>query len=108
MSVNAYGVLPEWGVALVARTLPWIELGVGILLLIGYQLKYVAAAATGLLAFFFALMLRAYFKGQGIDCGCFGLGEKLGVRTLIRDGALVAAALAVTLCAFFPRGKGAT
>ena len=108
MSVHAYEVLPEWGVTLVARTLPWIELAVGTLLLIGYQLKYTSAAATALLAFFFALMLRSYLKGLGIDCGCFGLGEKLSVWTLIRDGALVAAALALTLGSFFSNRKSAT
>src|SRR5713226_9060971 len=105
MSVNSYQVLPEWGVTLVARTLPWLELAVGALLLTGYQLRWVAAAAAALLAFFFSLMLRSYFQGQGIDCGCFGFGEKLGVRTLVRDGGLVVLALALTGLAFRTRHK---
>ncbi len=40
-------------------------------------------------------MLVSYFRGAGIDCGCFGVGEALTARTLIRDGSLLAAALAL-------------
>ena len=40
MSIDAYQLLPEWGVLAVARTLPWFELVVGILLLVGYKLRW--------------------------------------------------------------------
>jgi hypothetical protein len=48
-------------------------------------------------------MVRAHFKGLGIDCGCFGFGEKLGPRTLVRDGLLVLLSLAVAAAAFLKR-----
>jgi hypothetical protein len=35
-----------------------------------------------------------------INCGCFGPGERLGVGTLLRDGSLLALAIAVTVGAF--------
>jgi uncharacterized membrane protein YphA (DoxX/SURF4 family) len=105
MSIDAYQLLPEWAVLAVARSLPWFELLVGILLLIGYQLRYVAAAASGLLAMFFALMLRSYINGQGIDCGCFGLGDAISPRTLLRDGSLLVAALLLTVAAFTRRER---
>ena len=103
MAVNSYQVLPEWGVTLVARALPWIELTLGLLLVAGVGVRYVAAAATAVLLGFFTLMLRAHFKGLGIDCGCFGFGEKLGARTLVRDGLLVALSLVLTVLAFWSR-----
>src|SRR5712692_3423491 len=87
-SVNSYQLLPEWAVVAVARTVPWLELGLGLLLIAGYGLRYAAAGASALLLLFFGVMLRSYFLGLGIDCGCFGLGEKLGVSTLVRDGFL--------------------
>jgi len=99
-SINSYQILPEWAVTLLARTLPWLELLLGLLLVSGYQLRCVAVASSALLLGFFAVMLRSHFKGLGIDCGCFGFGEKLGVRTLVRDGALVAVSLAVSVAAF--------
>lgn len=100
MSVNSYQLLPEWAAVLVARTLPWFELALGVLLIAGLQLRWVAAAASALLVFFLAVMLRAYSKGQGIDCGCFGVGEAMSAKTLARDGMLAAMSVALTVTAF--------
>lgn len=100
MSINSYNLLPEWAVIFVARTLPAFELLLGVLLLLGYQLRYVAAASSALLLFFLAVMVRSYFKGQGIDCGCFGVGEALSVKTLARDALLATVSLALTVAGF--------
>ena len=97
MSIDSYQILPEWAVLALGRTLPWLELLVGLLLLTGFALGYVAAGATALLAAFFAMMLRAFVKGMGIDCGCFGLGEAISATTLLRDGLLLAGSLGLTL-----------
>ena len=99
MSIDAYQLLPEWAVLTLARTIPWLELLLGILLAAGYGLRYAAGAATVLLGFFFAVMLQAYVKGLGIDCGCFGLGEKISPFTLSRDGLLVALSFALSILA---------
>jgi hypothetical protein len=40
-------------------------------------------------------MVVSYFRGAGIDCGCFGVGEPLSAKTLLRDGVLLAAAIAL-------------
>lgn len=103
-SIDSYHLLPEQGVTLLARILPWVELALGVLLVTGYKFRWAAAAASTLLAVFFAVMLRAHLQGLGIDCGCFGLGEKLGPRTLVRDGFLVAVSLALTVVAFLRGG----
>lgn len=100
LSIDAYQLLPDYAVFAVARTLPWLELALGLLLLAGWGLRWVATATALILATFFTLMLRSYGKGLAIDCGCFGVGESLSVKTLIRDGALLAAAIALTVMAF--------
>ena len=100
MAIDSYQLLPPWAVLFLARTIPWLELVLGILLLAGYQLRYVATFASGLLAVFFAVMLRSYLKGLSIDCGCFGVGEALGPGTLARDGALIALSIFVAIFAF--------
>ena len=100
MSVDSYRLLPEWAVLGVAYSLPWLELLVGILLLAGMWVRYVAAVASAILVMFFALMLRSYVQGEGIDCGCFGVGEAISVKTLLRDGSLLAAAVLLTIAAF--------
>ena len=53
----------------------------------------------------FALMVRTYSLGLEINCGCFGPGEQLGKKSLLRDGSLLAFSLAVTICAFLSNPK---
>ena len=97
LSIDSYQMLPEWAVYAVARTLPWFELTLGVLLVAGVWLRYLSVVATTILALFFTVMLVQYFRGVGIDCGCFGVGEALSAKTLLRDGALLAAALALVV-----------
>lgn len=108
LQVDSYQLLPQWAVMAVASTLPWFELALGLALAAGYPRRTAAAVASLLLLGFFGVMLRTYFKGLQINCGCFGPGETLGVKTLVRDGLLLAISLAVTLGAFLsPGGKPA-
>ena len=96
MAIDSYQVLPAWAVELAARSLPWFELLLGVLLIAGVWRGVSAVAASLLLAVFFGLMVRAMAKGMQIDCGCFGPGERLSWMTLVRDGALLASSLFVT------------
>jgi uncharacterized membrane protein YphA (DoxX/SURF4 family) len=105
MSIDSYQVLPLKLVELVARTLPWFELAVGLLLIAGYWLRSAATAITLLLAVFFSLMVRAYATGMEINCGCFGTGDPISWKTLLRDGSMLAAALALTVLAFLRRKR---
>ena len=107
ISINSYQILPEWAAVFLAHTLPWFEMALGLVLLIGVKLRWTAAAAASVLIFFFAAMLRAYFKNMGIDCGCFGFGERLGPLTIARDATLLALAIALAATAFFVRRREA-
>lgn len=100
MSIDAYQLLPEWAVMFVARTLPTFELLLGLALLIGWKLRYTAAAAAGLLGTFFVILVYSYLKGMTIDCGCFGTGDMLSPMTLLRDGVLLSLAVALTCLAW--------
>jgi putative oxidoreductase len=93
LSIDSYQLLPEWAVFALARTIPWLELVLGMTLIAGIWLRYLSIAAAGILAMFFTVMVVSYFRGAGIDCGCFGVGEPLSARTLLRDGALLTAAI---------------
>ena len=103
MSIDSYQLLPQWAVLFVARTLPWMELLLGLLLASGYVLPYAALATSAQLLVFFSVMVRAYIKGLGIDCGCFGVGEALTGWSLARDGSFLAAAIVLTVSAFAAR-----
>ena len=107
MSIDSYRILPLQAVELAAHVIPWLELAVGLLLVAGVWLRISGSIVSLLLLTFFALMLRAYAKGMEINCGCFGPGEIISWKTLLRDGTMVAAALLVTTMAFLDRPKTA-
>lgn len=107
MSIDSYELLPLKWVEFVARTLPWFEATIGVCLIAGIFLRTAAAATSLLLAVFFGLMVRAYAKGMQINCGCFGAGEVISWKTLLRDGSLLAAALALASMSFWRRRKTA-
>lgn len=100
LSIDSYQLLPEWAVYAVARTLPWLELALGVMLIAGVWLRYLSLVAAAILTVFFTILLTSYFRGASIDCGCFGVGEPLSAKTLARDGLLVAAAISLAALAW--------
>jgi uncharacterized membrane protein YphA (DoxX/SURF4 family) len=100
MAIDSYKMLPTSMVQWMARFLPWGELGLGLLLISGYGLRWSGLAATALMAVFIYAMTHAYILKLEIMCGCFGNNEKVGPLTLIRDSSLLVLALAVTIGAF--------
>ena len=107
MNIDSYQVLPLHAVTVVARVLPWLELLVGLLLLPGFWLRTSSSVVSLLLLTFFVLMVRAYAKGMEINCGCFGTGEPISWKTLLRDGSLLAGALTLLCMSFWKRRKAA-
>src|SRR3712207_2834024 len=66
VAVRAYDVLPKAGVALVATVLPWLEIVLGVLLLLGVATRTVAAVGAGLLLVFVAGVTQAWARGLSI------------------------------------------
>ena len=74
MAVRAYEMLPVTVANFLGYSLPWIEIGIGLLLIVG-----AAVAICGLLGAFTMLTFiiaisQAWARGLSIDCGCFGGG----------------------------------
>ncbi len=104
-SISQYNLLPDNWLEPVARILPWFELALGVFLLAGVLTRWAGLLNSLLLGLFFGVMVRSYAAGLKIDCGCFGPGEALGPKTLIRDGSLLALSIGVTVAAFLARKK---
>ncbi len=100
MQVDSYRILPVWGVKFVANTLPFVEIGLGLLLLLGWKLRIWATLITLIMLGFFIAVVRSYAMGLQINCGCFANPEPLTIKTVLRDGALVALAALMTIFAF--------
>jgi uncharacterized membrane protein YphA (DoxX/SURF4 family) len=102
-AVRAYQLLPELAAQIVGAGLPLVEIGVGLLLLVGLGVRVAAAMSALMLAAFVLGIASAWARGLQIDCGCFGSGGTLAAGQsptygleLARDIGLllVAAALA--------------
>ena len=105
LQVGSYQILPPWGVNFVAHTLPFAEIALGLLLIIGWRLRTWAVLSTLLILGLFGAVVRSYAAGMQINCGCFATPEPLTIATVIRDGALAALALVMTVLAFIEARK---
>ncbi|MGC4805195.1 MauE/DoxX family redox-associated membrane protein [Micromonospora sp. DT233] len=76
-AVNAYEVLPYDVATVVGAALPFVELALGVLLLLGLATRLTAGVSAALLVVFVAGIASAWARGLNIDCGCFGSGGQL-------------------------------
>src|SRR5258708_35541001 len=100
LQVDSYQILPTWAVKIVANSLPFAEIGLGLLLLIGWKLRIWATLITMVMLVFFFAVARSYAMGLRVNCGCFATPEPLTIKTVVRDGALAALAVLMTIFAF--------
>lgn len=96
-SVRNYLILPPEWTNVVAVTLPWIELLVGLFLVIGFQTRPSALVVAGLMCVFIAALSYAYHVGLDINCGCFSSSDsfegRISILTILRDSTLLPIAL---------------
>jgi uncharacterized membrane protein YphA (DoxX/SURF4 family) len=95
--VDAFKLLPPWGVQFVAHTLPPTEVALGLLLLIGWRLRIWATLLSVIMVGFFVVVTRAYLLHMDINCGCFATPEPIGPKKILEDAALSILAVA-TAC----------
>ena len=112
-AVAAYKILPTNVAHLVGYALPWLEVALALLLVVGFMVRP-AAVLSGLIMVVFAIAIASVWaRGMLIDCGCFGGGGEIDPslasevrRTyfieIMRDLGL---ALAGLYLYFFPYGK---
>ena len=99
MSVRAYEVLPISIANFLGIALPWLEVGFGILLILGIGVRLSAIVGGGLMIVFIAAISQAWARGLSIDCGCFGGGgtidpsETKYLSEILRDIGLALLAL---------------
>jgi uncharacterized membrane protein YphA (DoxX/SURF4 family) len=74
MAVRAYELLPVSIANLMGLVLPWVELGLGMLLVLGIAVRFSAILGGSLMLLFIAAISQAWARGLSIDCGCFGGG----------------------------------
>jgi uncharacterized membrane protein YphA (DoxX/SURF4 family) len=98
--VDSYQLLSPWAVQFVAHTLPFAEMAIGLLLLLGWQLRIWTSLVMLLMAGLFVSVVRAYALGLEINCGCFAKPEPLTGLTVLRDGILLLLTVLLAVFAF--------
>ena len=101
-AVTAYQLLPSDVATLVGYGLPFFEIMLGLLLIVGLATRASAATAGVLMVVFIAAVSSAWARGLSIDCGCFGGGGQTAnpsyLPEILRD--LLFLGLATWLVAF--------
>jgi uncharacterized membrane protein YphA (DoxX/SURF4 family) len=99
MAVRAYEVLPISLANLIGLLLPYVEIGIGLLLILGVYTRISAALGGAIMVIFIVAIAQAWARGLTIDCGCFGGGGQVAasetkyLSEIIRDTGLVLLAL---------------
>ncbi len=93
--IYRYDLFPNPYVPTMAHVFPWVEIALGVLLLIGFRwkLRYFAGAATALLLFFIVILTVTYLRGIEADCGCFSFEDRISPKTIARDSLMLIPAL---------------
>ncbi|KGA04352.1 MAG: DoxX family protein [actinobacterium acIB-AMD-6] len=108
MSVRAYEMLPIWLANFFGYALPWVEIGIGALLILGVAVRIMGALGALIMLGFIIAIAQAWARGLSIDCGCFGGGGTIDpedtkyLSTILRDIGFLA--LGVFLY-FYPKGR---
>lgn len=99
MAVRSYELLPIPIANFLGQTLPFFEVVIGLLLIVGAATRAVAALGGFTMFIFIIAIAQAWARGLSIDCGCFGgggavaPGETRYLQEILRDAGLVAMAL---------------
>ena len=108
MSVRAYELLPIDLANFFGYVLPWIEMGMGLLLIVGAVVSIMGLLGALIMLAFVVAIAQAWARGLSIDCGCFGGGGEIDpgetkyLSTILRD--LGFFLLGVYLY-YFPKGR---
>ena len=95
MAVRAYEMLPISIANLLGLVLPFVEVAIGALLILGSLTRFMAALGGFTMVIFIIAIAQAWARGLNIDCGCFGgggtvaPGETKYLQEILRDLGLV-------------------
>ncbi|WP_326560646.1 MauE/DoxX family redox-associated membrane protein [Micromonospora sp. NBC_01796] len=78
-AVNAYQIFSFDVSRVIGAAQPFVEIALGVLLLLGLATRLAAGVSALLLVLFIAGIASAWARGLAIDCGCFSEGGPLAV-----------------------------
>lgn len=92
LAIDAYELIPQALIPALAVIIPWLELVLGVALILGVSVRAAAIAGAVVTTGFLIGMAQAKARGLKIDCGCFtsgGEGEGVTWLDLLRDALIL-------------------
>lgn len=108
MAVRAYELLPTVVANFLGYVLPWLEIGLGLLLILGVAVSISGLFGAIIMLAFIIAISQAWARGLSIDCGCFGGGGPIDPKDtkylseIIRDIGLLGVGIFLY---YFPKGR---
>lgn len=97
--IAKYTIMPEFSLNIFAIIIPWIELVVGVLLILGVRLRANSIISIALLTIFITFVAYAILMGLDINCGCSSTHpQKVGLPKIIENSGLIL--LSIVIFAF--------
>ena len=93
VAITGYKLIPDRFIFPIATYFPWVEIALGVLILTGWKIRWSSMAASALMLFFIVLLSVTLARGIETNCGCFGFGDRITWKTIVRDGSLLIPAL---------------
>lgn len=83
--IQNYQFIPYSLSNLPAILLPWVELYVGVCLIVGIFVDGASILTMGMMVVFIVALSQATLRGLDIECGCFKGASKVGIRRIVED-----------------------
>lgn len=77
LAVRAYELFPATVSRLIGGVQPFVEIALGVLLLVGIGVRLVSVISALILLAYIAGIIQAWARGLSIDCGCFSGGGQV-------------------------------
>ena len=103
VAITGYQIVPEQYIYQIAKYFPWVEIALGLILLSGLKIRWSSIAAAGLMMFFIVLLSITLYRGIDTNCGCFGFGDRITWKTLLRDGSFFVPAMYLVIESWWPK-----
>lgn len=89
-TIGMYQLVPDIILPYFALTIPLLELTLGLLLSLGYQVRPASFISLLMMLVFSAAISFNLIKGRDFDCGCFelarfGINERISFWLVVRD-----------------------
>jgi uncharacterized membrane protein YphA (DoxX/SURF4 family) len=97
-----YQILPDRLINITAIFLPWLELLIGIFLMIGLWMSGTVIWCNFLLVVYIGALSFNLARGLDIDCGCFTTtgGRSIGIETILWDVVFLALSIYLSVIVF--------